>query len=462
MSWMLEPTKFLPFILLLACSHNSLALDPFESFHSNLGKIIILPPNAFKNLDTPEVKPKSQQVTAEISVKNEEAKAKELGIDEDSGQGTRLKENESKTTLTDEEINDLLFDELFEWEEEEEEFLVETSDWYKFYAFELGGGYADNPLGASHDPESSSFAELNLESFFLNQTNPQHETLIYLFAEAKNFFELEKDEIAGLVLSQFDYSYKPPAGGQSYGLRFQHTYFDQPMDLSTIDDPNREKITSNRFEISPYLKWKGDNGEEGKIELSWSEEKLRQFEDQSSKFGISASLSNKTTRPLKWNAKVFHIKSDFKDRSAKDGLGIDINGNSKTKHIGLSTKLTTASENGWSKGISFGSTIEKVKDNQGGYYNYHRLKTSLGKKFQTEKWESEISLDHHRTRYSERLVDNQGKFSKDHWSVEVGINRELKEDWKTYAKWMHESDRSNDPNYTFDNNIWSVGLAWEK
>ena len=64
-------------------------------------------------------------------------------------------------------------------------------------------------------------------------------------------------------------------------------------------------------------------------------------------------------------------------------------------------------------------------------------------------------------RYSERLVDNQGKFSKDHWSVEVGINR-VKEDWKTYAKWMHESDRSNDPNYTFDNSIWSVGLAWEK
>ena len=126
--------------------------------------------------------------------------------------------------------------------------LVETSDWYKFYAFELGGGYADNPLGASHNPESSSFAELNLESFFLSQTNPQHETLIYLFAEAKNFFELEKDEIAGLVLSQFDYSYKPPASKQSFGLRFQHTYFDQPMDMSTLGSPYRLKITSHRSE----------------------------------------------------------------------------------------------------------------------------------------------------------------------------------------------------------------------
>jgi hypothetical protein len=456
---MLGSAKFLPFILLGVCSHHSFALAPFDSFHSNLGEIIIVTPKAFKILEAQEVKPKPQKIPAQTSAENVD---KAEGIDEDSAQGTRSKESENKATLSDEEINILLFGELFDLEEEEEELLVEISDWYKSYAFELGGGYADNPLGAAHDPESSLFAELNLESFFLSQTNTQHETLIYLFAEAKNFFELEKDEIAGLVLSQFDYSYKPPASKQSFGLRFQHTYFDQPMDMSTLGSPYRLKITSQRSEISPNLKWKGDNGEEGKVELSWSEERLRQFEDQSSKFGISASLSNKTTSPLKWHAKVFHLKSDFKDRIAKDGLGNELNGNSKTKHIGLSTKLTTASENGWSKGISIGSSIEKVKDNQGGYYNYHRLKTSLGKKFETEKWESEISLDHHRTRYSERQVNNKGKFSKDHWSVELGINRELKEDWKTYAKWMHETDRSNDPNYTFKNNIWSVGLAWEK
>jgi hypothetical protein len=459
---MLGSAKFLPLILLLVCNHHSFALAPFDSFHSNLGEIIILTPKSFKKLGTQEVKPKPQKIPAQTSAENVETKIKEVGIDEVSAQGTRSKESENKATLSDEEINDLLFDDLFEWEEEEEELLVETSDWYKFYAFEMGGGYADNPLGASHDPESSSFAELNLESFFLSQKNPQHETLIYLFAEAKNFFELKRDEIAGLVLSQFDYSYKPPASKQSFGLRFQHTYFDQPMDMSTLGSPYRLKITSQRSEISPNLKWKGDNGEEGKVELSWSEERLRQFEDQSSKFGISASLSNKTTRPLKWHARVFHLKSDFKDRKAKDGMGNDLNGNSKTKHIGLTTKLTTASENGWSKGISIASSIEKVKDNQGGYYNYHRLKTSLGKKFETEKWESEISLGHQHTRYSERLVNNHGTFSKDNWSVELGINRELKEDWKTYAKWMHETDLSNDPNYTFDNNIWSFGLAWEK
>ena len=458
---MLRSAQFLPFILLWVCSFHLFALAPFDSFHSNLGEIIILTPKSTQNLISQRFKPEPQKPPKEISAEKGEAKVKDLEIDEDSAQGKRSKEKENKNTLSDEEINEILLGELGEWLAEDE-FMVAKPNWYKFYTIKTGFGYSENPLGAAFNPQSSSFTELNLESFFLSQKNPQHETLIYLIAEGKNFFELEEDDIAGLVLSQIDYSYKPPASKQSYGLRFQYTYFDQPMDMSSIDYPYRVKITSQRSEISPYLKWKGDNGEEGKVELYLNKERLRQFEDQNSKFGISASLSNKSTRPLKWNAKVFHIKSDFKDRIAKDGLGNDLNGNSKTKHIGLSTKLTTASENGWSKGISIGSTIEKVKDNQGGYYNYHRLKTSLGKKFETEKWESEISLGHHRTRYSERLVNNQGKFSKDHWSVEVGINRKLKEDWKTYAKWMHETDRSNDPDYTFDNNIWSVGLAWEK
>ena len=73
----------------------------------------------------------------------------------------------------------------------------------------------------------------------------------------------------------------------------------------------------------------GDNGEEVHKGTELSEERLRQFEDQSSKIGISASLSNKTTRPLEVDAKVFILKSDFKDRVAKDGLGNDLNGNSK-------------------------------------------------------------------------------------------------------------------------------------
>ena len=89
---MLGSAKFLPFILLLVCSHHSFALAPFDSFHSNLGEIIILTPKAFKKLGTQEVKPKPQKIHAQTSAENVETKIKEVGIDEVSAQGTRSKE----------------------------------------------------------------------------------------------------------------------------------------------------------------------------------------------------------------------------------------------------------------------------------------------------------------------------------------------------------------------------------
>ena len=61
--------------------------------------------------------------------------------------------------------------------------------------------------------------------------------MIYLLAEGKNFYQLKSEEISGLILSQFEYTYKPTGEDRSYGLQFQHTYFDQGMDFSELGNP---------------------------------------------------------------------------------------------------------------------------------------------------------------------------------------------------------------------------------
>ena len=92
------------------------------------------------------------------------------------------------------------------------------------------------------------------------------------------------------------------------------------MDFSELGNPpDPQKITSQRFELSPHFKWAGDEGEEGKLQLSWSKERLRQFPDQNTKFGISVSLSNQYAEPLKWQAKLFRILTKYKDREPRDG-----------------------------------------------------------------------------------------------------------------------------------------------
>ena len=114
------------------------------------------------------------------------------------------------------------------------------------------------------------------------------------------------------------------------------------MDFSELGNPpDPQKITSQRFELSPHFKWAGDEGEEGKLQLSWSKERLRQFPDQNTKFGISVSLSNQYAEPLKWQAKLFRIITKYRDREPRDGSGNSLSGSLETKHTGLSVKLTS-------------------------------------------------------------------------------------------------------------------------
>ena len=79
-------------------------------------------------------------------------------------------------------------------EKDELDIILETPDWYQFYAAEMGWGYSDNPMGAAHNTESSSFAELNLESFFSTK-KPAALGLDLPVAEGKNFYQLKSEEI---------------------------------------------------------------------------------------------------------------------------------------------------------------------------------------------------------------------------------------------------------------------------
>ena len=73
---MLGSTKFFPLILLLVCSHHSFALAPFDSFHSNLGKIIILTPKTTQTLIPPRFTPEPQKPPKETSAEKVEPKVK--------------------------------------------------------------------------------------------------------------------------------------------------------------------------------------------------------------------------------------------------------------------------------------------------------------------------------------------------------------------------------------------------
>ena len=453
-------TKYFFIIFFSGLHHICAGLPSYESFHSDIGEVLILSPLVHKNLPDQKFREGSIIVT-EHSENQVDQSSEKTNQEIEIKSHERKVDKENPLVLSDEEIEELLFSELLGWEQEDDEIIIEAQDWYRFHGFEMGWGYSDNPLGSAYNQEGSPFTELSLESFFLNQKNPQHQALAYLLAEGKNFYQLE---ISGLILSQFEYSYKPVGGDDSYGLQFQYTFFDQGMDASEFPyETEHRKITSQNFEISPHFKWVGEGGDEGKLQFNWSKERLRQF-DQNTKLGISTTLSNQYAEPLKWEAKLFHILTNYKGRDPDPRNDNDNphQDSLETKRSGLSLKLTSPKENGWTKNLSLSNSIENVNDNYAGYYDYRRYKATLEKKWGTENWESDFSLGYNLTNYSERLAENQEKLTKDHWSFELRFFRELNQYWKSYAKWIHDSDRSNDPDFTYESNFWSVGMAWEK
>ena len=454
------------FILLAILITPASSREPrsFDEFHSNLGEVLILPLY-------PRTKPLPQNQLREpldIATVPQHIQPTGRKIDSPTNQPELAQsENiESRELLTDEEITELLFGDLDEWESEEEvevdELLpIETSGWLKFYLAEFGLGYSDNPLYAAYNPKSSRYAEFTLESFFLSQQDPEQKALLYLYGDGKKFADLEED-MSGLLLALVDYTFAPSASSLSYGAKVQHTYYDQGMDFSNLGSTNRLKVTSNKSMISPSINWVDDDGFSAKFELGWGKETMRQFADKNYIRTLSFTFGEEENEWINWQAKYELSNTDYKDRDAKNGSGEVTSGRVKIRKNGASILLSPQKENLWTKGTKLKAGYIKARNSDGGYYDYQRWMFSLGREIQSEPWESDFSAGYNSTRYSERLIGSNSLFSKDGWNFGLRITREIDPYWKTYIKWAREEDRSNDPEYSYQSNFWSLGLSWEK
>lgn len=439
---------------------------PFEEFHSNLGEVLILPLYA-------RTKPPTQNQPGkplDIATVPQNSQANEGGVDSQNKQPepAQTKDIEPQELLTDEEITELLFGDLDQWGSEEEEevqkeelLLLESSGWLKFYLAEFGLGYSDNPLYAAYNSKSSRYGEFTLESFFLSQHDPEQKALVYLYGEGKKFADLEED-MSGLLLALVDYTFAPSASSLSYGAKVQHTYYDQGMDFSELGSTNRLKITSNKSMISHYINWVDDDGLSAKFELGWGKETLRQFADKNYMKTLSFTFGEEENEWINWQAKYELSNTDYQDRDAKNGSGEVTSGRVKIRKNGASILLSPQKENLWTKGTKLKAGYVKARNSDGGYYDYQRWKFSLGKEIQSEPWESDLSIGYNSTHYSDRLTSKNALFLKDGVNLDLRITRNIDPHWKAFIKWAREEDRSNDQEYSYLSNFWSVGLSWEK
>lgn len=427
----------------------------FDSFHSNFGEIRIVE----------HIQPVAQiQIPLGIKSKDSSDPVAEppTPIEQEMEyQEPQKKETDSGLSLTDEEIEELLFGDLNDEETDEPE-ILEESNWMKFYLFELGIGHADNPLYAAHTPQTSGYAEITAESFFIHQSAPSRKALLYFYGEGKKFTELDEQDSAGLLLALLDYTYQPDASPFSFGQKLQHTYNNQGMDFSDLETPYRTKITSNKSQASTRMAWENENQMKAVCEIGLGKSSLEKFADQNSEFSLGFTLGKKGNRWMDWEGKYFHKATDFKDRWAKDGSGSKIDGKVKIHESGASLSLEPKFENRFSEGTKVKTAFTRARNGDGGYYDFNRWKISVSKELEIDPWESTFSLRYKSTDYLERLTDKNEKFQKNGWNLDLRISRLINSHWKTFLKWTGEEDQSNDPDYSYQSNFWSWGLSWEK
>lgn len=439
---------------------------PFEEFHSNLGEVLILP-LYYRTKSPTQNQPEKPLNIATIPTNSQTNEGKKDSQNKQP-EPAQTKDMGPHELLTDEEITELLFGDLDQWGSEKEVememdelLLLEPNGWLNFYLAEFGLGYSDNPLYAAYNPKSSRYGEFTLESFFLSQNDPEQKALLYLYGEGKKFADLEED-MSGLLLALADYTFAPSASSLSYGAKVQHTYYDQGMDFPELGSTNRLKITSNKSMISPFINWVDDDGLSAKFELGWGKETLRQFADKNYIRTLSFTFGEEGNEWIDWQAKYDLSNTQYQDRDAKDSTGDIIPGKVKIRKNGASILLSPQKENLWTKGTKLKAGYVKARNSDGTYYDYQRWKFSLGKEIQSEPWESDLSIGYNSTHYSDRLTSKNALFLKDGVNLNLRITRNIDSHWKAFIKWAREEDRSNEPEYSYLSNFWSVGLSWEK
>lgn len=409
-------------------------VKPFEEFHSNIGELVII-----------KTEKKLSKVQQNVSKK------------------PASQVNGMETRLSDEEIDQLLFGNLFSDELMELETEPAPSlSWFHSLTLGSGVGYADNPLYANYNATGSAFGFLDLETFSLDQGNPQYDLLIYFFAEGKKFTDLGHEDVSGLALGQIDYSFSPTSSSVAYGLRLQHTYYDQGMDFSELDLPYRMKITSNRSAIHPRIEWHGRNDLSAVLDLGFEQEGYANIEDESMDFQMTLEFSGGITDNWEWTTALKGKETKYKDRRPKTESGAVLNGNLKSQSTDSSFALQYDYPAEFWERTVLKIAHKMTVDSQGGYYDYHRWRLSLSQDLAWQPWTMNLSGGFGDTRYTKRKLSNQDKLHRQSLNFDLGISRFLGEDWKTFFNWNHEEENSNDSSFSYENNFWTVGMSWEK
>ena len=374
-----------------------------------------------------------------------------------------------ESVMTDEELEFLLFgsineDGFPETESEKKDFieLAESRSWLPSVSASVGFGVSDNPMYGPYVRESSTYIELETESFFLKQSNPDYLSYFYFYGEGKRYLEVNDHKLSGVLLVQGEHSYRPKNSSGSGGVKLRHTYYDQAFDFSDLGLPFSMQVQSNKSEIIPHFGYQLTSKVKLSAETAFGIDRYDNPSENNSDQKIHLDLTAKQSEQTTLHAKIFHHTIRYVERKKKDGDGTNFSeGNLKTKKLGISGSWEKQSKNPWLATIGVELKYSQLSDNAGAYYDYSKSSAKLSHQIKGEKWKSLTELGWANYLYDTRTISQDIHFERQSYGIDLLVTRKISSDWEAYLKWRYEEDQSNSRDYEYYTNFWALGIKWE-
>jgi dihydroneopterin aldolase len=427
------------------------------SFISNLGNLEIF------NQGGSEESPTANKIVESSPQEAEENPSSPLSPN--SQNASANKEN----AMTDDELEFLLFgsineDGFPETESEKNDFieLAESRSWLPSVSASVGFGVSDNPMYGPYVRESSTYIELETESFFLKQSNPDYLSYFYFYGEGKRYLEVNDHKLSGVLLVQGEHSYRPKNSSGSGGVKLRHTYYDQAFDFSDLGLPFSMQVQSNKSEIIPHFGYQLTSKVKLSAETAFGIDRYDNPSENNSDQKIQVDLTAKQSEQTTLHAKIFHHTIRYVERKKKDGDGTNFSeGNLKTKKLGIFGSWEKQSKNPWLATIGVELKYSQLSDNAGAYYDYSKSSAKLSHQIKGEKWKSLTELGWANYLYDTRTISQDIHFERQSYGIDLLVTRKISSDWEAYLKWRYEEDQSNSRDYEYYTNFWALGIKWE-
>jgi len=186
------------------------------------------------------------------------------------------------------------------------------------------------------------------------------------------------------------------------------------------------------------------------------------IDDASEDLQAALKLSGEIGQRWGWATTLEGKKTNFQDRVPKETDGSPLTGKLDTMTLESTFSLDYAHKDESLDETGMKFAYKKNSDEKGGYYEYDRWRISATQGLSWNAWQLDLAGGYTGTSYPKRLLTSGELLDRNGWAFDAGITREIGENWKSFFRWNHERESSNDTSFAFESNFWTIGVNWEK